>query len=60
MNSKNVQKFEKKLTNLKNVHDFKYMHKFFERFMILKIVHNFMKLRVIVYHSDVAKCGHGR
>ena len=65
MNSNNVLYFRNcsricKSVYLKNVHDLKYVHEFKKMFMMSKIVHNFMKLRVIVYHSDVAKCGHGR
>ena len=44
--------------NLKNVHDFTYVHEFKKMFMI-SIFHDFKKkLRVIVYLGDAAKYGH--
>ena len=63
MNSKNVLYFRNcskncKSVHLKNVHDLKCVHEFKKMFMMSKIVHNFTKLRVILYLDDATKYGH--
>ena len=59
LDSRKCSKFVEVFMNLKNVHNFTYVHELKKMFMISIFFHDFRKkLRVIVYLGDAAKYGH--